>query len=188
MPSIITAAQLRSVLGVSSSLYSDAYLEDICDTAEAVVMPMLNQWSVGVVAWEVTSNVATVYTQAPHGFIVGQTVTISNVHAQLNGSKTITVAGELNFSYAVTHANQAKMLAIPPGIAAANDLTQYAGIAPIESANLAVAVEVFQSRVAPGGSIEGVDFVPQPFKLGRSLFNRVTGLLGAYLDVEAICQ
>ena len=92
MPSIITAAQLRSVLGVSSSLYSDAYLEDICDTAEAVVMPMLNQWSVGVVAWEVTSNVATVYTQAPHGFIVGQTVTISNVHAQLNGSKTITVA------------------------------------------------------------------------------------------------
>ena len=29
MPNIITAAQLRSVLGVSSSLYDDNYLNDI---------------------------------------------------------------------------------------------------------------------------------------------------------------
>ena len=41
MPSIITATQLRSVLGVSSSLYSDAYLEQIIDSAENIILPML---------------------------------------------------------------------------------------------------------------------------------------------------
>jgi hypothetical protein len=41
MPTIITASELRSVLGVSSSLYNDAYLDQIIDTAESVVLPML---------------------------------------------------------------------------------------------------------------------------------------------------
>ena len=41
MPTIITASELRSVLGVSSSLYSDAYLNQIIDTAETVILPML---------------------------------------------------------------------------------------------------------------------------------------------------
>jgi len=31
-------------------------------------------------------------------------------------------------------------------------------------------------------------FNPSPFVLGRSLQNRVIGLLGAYLDVETMCQ
>ncbi len=31
MPTIITASELRSVLGVSSSLYNDAYLNQIID-------------------------------------------------------------------------------------------------------------------------------------------------------------
>jgi hypothetical protein len=41
MPSIITATELRSVLGVSSALYSDSYLNEIIDTAEGVILPML---------------------------------------------------------------------------------------------------------------------------------------------------
>ena len=41
MPSIVTAGQLRTVLGVSVSLYSDAYLEEIINTAEDVILPML---------------------------------------------------------------------------------------------------------------------------------------------------
>jgi hypothetical protein len=51
---------------------------------------------------------------------------------------------------------------------------------------LAVAVEVFQSRTAAGGQIEGVDFAVTPFRLGRSLFNRVVGLLGPYIDTESM--
>jgi hypothetical protein len=33
-----------------------------------------------------------------------------------------------------------------------------------------------------------VDFAPSPFRLGRSLFNRVSGLLGPYIDVESMVQ
>jgi hypothetical protein len=33
-----------------------------------------------------------------------------------------------------------------------------------------------------------VDFAPTPLRMGRSLYNRVSGLLGAYVDVETIAQ
>ena len=58
----------------------------------------------------------------------------------------------------------------------------------VESAVYVVAVEVFQSRVAAGGQIEGVDFTATPFRMGRSLFNRCVGLLGPYIDVESMAQ
>jgi hypothetical protein len=48
MPTIITASQLRAVLGVSSSLYDDNYLNDIIDTAESVILPMLTKFAVAV--------------------------------------------------------------------------------------------------------------------------------------------
>ncbi len=41
MPTIVTATELRTILGVSSSLYSDAYLGDIVDASENLVLPML---------------------------------------------------------------------------------------------------------------------------------------------------
>jgi len=44
-------------------------------------------------------------------------------------------------------------------------------------------VEIWQARVAPGGVIQGVDFQPGPFRLGRSLIGRVQGLLAPHLDV-----
>jgi len=111
MPAVITASDLRSVLGVSSSLYNDAYLNEIIETAEGVIIPLL---------------------------------------------KTL-----------------------PTG-------QYYADVPQVASAVLAVSVEVFQSRMAPGGQIEGVDFTASPYRLGRSLFNRVSGLLGAYIDVDSI--
>jgi hypothetical protein len=52
-----------------------------------------------------------------------------------------------------------------------------------------VSVEVFQSRIAPGGQIEGIDFTNvSPYRLGRSLFNRVSGLLGPYIDTDSMVQ
>jgi len=41
MPTIVTATELRTILGVSSSLYPDAYLNDIVDASENLVLPML---------------------------------------------------------------------------------------------------------------------------------------------------
>jgi hypothetical protein len=64
----------------------------------------------------------------------------------------------------------------------------YATSAPIESAVLAVSVEVFQSRVAAGGEIQGIDFVSTAYRMGRSLTNRVSTLLQPFLDVETVVQ
>jgi hypothetical protein len=64
----------------------------------------------------------------------------------------------------------------------------YANTPPIENAILVVAVEIFQSITAPGNQIMADNFTPAPFILGRSLNNRVVGLLGPFLDVETMCQ
>jgi hypothetical protein len=39
MPAIVTASQLRQILGVSVSLYSDAQLDSFIDSAEQTVLP-----------------------------------------------------------------------------------------------------------------------------------------------------
>lgn len=113
MPTIVTASELRSILGVSTSLYSDAYLNDIINASEIVVLPML---------------------------------------------ETLTAPAT------------------------------YVGNSAVESAVLAVSVEIFQSRTAPGGQIEGVDFVSTPYRMGQSLFNRVKGLLGGLIDPASVAQ
>jgi hypothetical protein len=52
----------------------------------------------------------------------------------------------------------------------------------------AVSIEIFQSRTAAGGQIEGVDFSGTPYRMGRNLLNRVSSLLQPYVDVETIVQ
>jgi hypothetical protein len=52
----------------------------------------------------------------------------------------------------------------------------------------AISVEIFQSRIAAGGQIEGIDFQATPYRMGRSLLNRVMGILGSYVDVESMVQ
>ena len=77
MSSIVTASEFRSVLGVSSTLYSDAYLTDIIDTAEAVVLPMLVTFTAPIKQVSLTANVATFTTQGLHEFTEGQSVVIT---------------------------------------------------------------------------------------------------------------
>jgi len=113
MPTIITVAELRAVLGVSEALYADTILSDCIDTSEIVVLPMLKDLPVG---------------------------------------------------------------------------GTWVGNAAVEQAVLSVSVEVFSSRNSSGGQSEGVDFAPAPFRLGRSLFNRVSGLLGSLLDTDTMAQ
>ena len=58
MPTIVTAAQFRSILGVSASLYNDAYLDDILDATESVILPMLVTYKAPIAAAELNDNVA----------------------------------------------------------------------------------------------------------------------------------
>lgn len=191
MPSIVTASQLRTVLGVSVSLYSDSYLDEIINTSEAVILPMLVSNSSAINAYKLTSNVAYFYTQREHHFVAGQSVIVTGLPAPFTATHTVVTVGTYYFTAALTSSDVTLRDIIPTGTAtlsgySAADL--YANTPAIESAVLAVSVEVFQSRVAAGGQIEGVDFASTPYRMGRSLTNRVSTLLMPYLDIETVVQ
>jgi len=190
MPTIITAAQLRAVLGVSSSLYNDAVLDDCIDAAEIVILPMLTTFSVPIQSVSLTDNIATFETTLPHEFTEGSSVVIAGCGSPFNGTRTVN-ADPLEFVLTcnITNADVLFKNIIPAGTATLTNAANYVGNSAVEQAVLAVSVEVFTSRNQAGGQMEGVDFTNvSPYRLGRSLFNRVSGLLGSYIDVESIAQ
>ena len=189
MPNIITAAQLRSVLGVSSSLYSDGYLDDIIDTAEQAILPLLIQNSTAIVEYKLDANVATFYTRRVHTFVEGQSIVVTGLPSPFTATHTVTKVTDTSFSAALTSSDVTARQIIPNGTATLSGYsaaTLYVGNASIESAIYAVSIEVFQSRTAAGGQIEGLDFASSPYRMGRSLLNRVVGLLGNYIDVDTM--
>ena len=191
MATIVTEAQLRAILGVSSSLYNDAYLEDVINSAESIILPMLVDNSVAIDAVKLDNNIAYFSTVMLNKFAESQSVVITGCDAPFNGTHTITadMLGDHVFTVAITNADIIQRQVIPSGLATISGASTYVGNSAVESAVLAVSVEVFQSRIAPGGQIEGIDFTSvSPYRLGRSLFNRVSGLLGRYLDVETMVQ
>jgi hypothetical protein len=190
MPTIITATELRSVLGVSSALYSDSYLNGIIDTAENTILPMLVTFKSPIEKVSLTDNVATFTTLGIHEFTAGQSVVIAGCGSPYNGTRTILDSdlGAYTFQAAITNANVAEANVIPSGSATLTSASTYVGNESIKSAVYVVSVEVFQSRVAAGGQIEGVDFTATPYRMGRSLYSRVIGILGPYVDTEGIAQ
>ena len=213
MPTIVTAAELRSVLGVSTALYNDAYLNDVIDTAETVILPMLVKYSSPIDVVSLQDNIATYYVLGDNNFSTGQSVVVTGVGSPFNGTFTILESSNLDydsfvlrsnsrifldgsyrefngfFTVALINADITERKVIPSGLATLSGASTYVGNAAVESAVLAVSVEVFQSRIAPGGQIEGIDFTQvSPYRLGRSLFNRVSGLLGAFIDTDSMVQ
>lgn len=188
MPTIITASELRAVLGVSSALYNDAYLDQIIDSAEAVILPMLVSYSEPIGGVKLESNVAYIYPVGFETFNKGQSVVIAGVGAPFNGTHTITALGDNYFNVAITNADIAYRQVIPSGTATLSGAATYVGNDAVQSAVYVVSTEIFQSRTASGGQIEGVDFAPTPYRMGKSLMSRVSGLLAPYLDQDAICQ
>jgi hypothetical protein len=190
MPTIITATELRAVLGVSSALYNDTYLNEIIDTAEGVILPMLVSFKSPIQEAGLEDNVARFTTLGIHEFTAGQSVVITGCGTPYNGTRTILEdnLGQYTFSCAITNADVASANIIPSGTATLSTASTYVGNQPVRSAVFVVSLEVFQSRLAGGGQIEGVDFTATPFRMGRSLFNKCVGLLGSYMDVESMAQ
>jgi hypothetical protein len=199
MPSIVTASQLRTVLGVSESLYSNDYLNEIINTSEAVILPMLVANTSAVNAYQLKANVASYYTARAHHFVAGQSIVVAGLPAPFSATVTVVgtntsldaMMGNYYFTAAITNDDVTLRDIIPTGTATLSGYSAaqiYAGNDAIESAILAVSVEVFQSRVAAGGQIEGVDFASTPYRMGRSLTNRVSTLLMPFLDMETVVQ
>jgi hypothetical protein len=186
MPELVTAAQLRAVLGVPNTLYDDNSLNEIITTAEDAIGDFLIQWKVGIDKhYSETATETTIHTTRPHKFYETQTVAISGVEAHVNGNKTISsIVDDYTFRITTTGApvHQDYYHVIPNGIAAENDISQYDGIAAVEEAVLQIAIDVFQSRLAAGGTQQALDFTPAPYRMGRTLLYKVTGLISKYID------
>lgn len=193
MPNIVTADELRQVLGVSESLFSDAYLETIIDSAESTILPMLTQYQSAVVSTRIADDVLYIDTLRPNYFVQGQQVVLAGIGNGLDGPYTVSDHSVRPFQVTAT-VNEADRILTP--VIPAGTITLdggsaaeiYANVPAINKAILIVSVEIFQSITAPGGQIEGVDFAPTPYRMGRSLQNRVIGLISAFYDVDSICQ
>ena len=192
MPAIVTAAQLRQILGVSVSLYSDAQLDSYIDSAEQTILPLLTQYQSSVTFANVTDSVIYFTTMRPNYFVPGQSVVVTGAGIY-NATYTVTDdrIEPYTFTAATAAADRTYPLPFIPNalatLSGGSAAQLYANTPPIENAILVVSVEIFQST-APGNQIMSDNFQPAPFILGRSLTNRVIGLLGPFLDVETMAQ
>jgi hypothetical protein len=193
MPNIITADELRAVLGVSDSLFNDAYLDQIIESAEATILPMLTQYQSAVVATTIKDDVLFIDTLRPNFFVEGQGVILAGIGNGLDGPYTVSDHSVRAFQVTaiVDEADRITTPCIPAGtitLDGGSAAQIYASVPAVKTAILIVSTEIFQSVTAPGGQTEGVDFAPTPFRMGRSLQNRVIGLISAFYDVDSICQ
>jgi hypothetical protein len=185
MPVLVTASELRAVLGVPVALYSDAQLDSIIETAEDAIGDFLVQHKVAIEAQRSESTTSTtLYATQPHKFYVGQTVTISGVTGH-NGSKVVAEIVDIyTFKITTTGATVHDDLRfqIPNGTASVNGLAQYNGVDAVEEAVLQISTDVFQSRLSISGTSQALDFTPAPYRMGRTLLYKVTGLISKYID------
>jgi hypothetical protein len=190
---IISAQELRDVLGVSDSLYDDVYLEQIIASAELTILPMLTAYQSAIRGYSISNGIIYFSTQRENFFVEGQDVVVTGL-GSVDGTYTVIPnnRGVFIFTANTEDPDTATVIpVIPAGVAvldgsSAADL--YADTPPIKSAILVVSTEIFQSVTAPGNMTNNVDFNPSPFVLGRSLQNRVIGLLNPFIDVEIFAQ
>ena len=175
--SLCTVAELKSTLGVGS-LYPDATIQEVCDAADVVLLPMLWQNEVYNSHQSLSGNVATLYfdSSITDMFYVGQSITITKNGSPYNGTKTITAIGSGSLSYAATGADQGTHAVQPFGIVAGT-VTDYATDTAVQQAALMVSVEIWQARTATLSGSNAVDFQPSPYRMSAQLLAKVRGLI-----------
>jgi hypothetical protein len=188
--SLTTVAELRSALGVGS-LYPDATLQEVCDAADAVILPMLwNNYSFNV-AHSNTTNTGTLYfeTTTKDVFYVGQTVVISGNGSKHNGSKTITGVGAYSITYAITGNNNTAAPyhpVNPLGQVAADTYVDWSQDSAVQESALMIAIDIWQARQVSSTGGVSPDFTPSPYRMGNTLLARVRGLLAHALSPDSM--
>jgi hypothetical protein len=176
--------EFRVTLGVGT-LYPDEMLQQVADAADQLVDGLLDYNVSSIWGYEADNkNVITYYTYTDHSFNIGDNVIISGLSGNFNGTKTITDIGIRWFQVTFTQAQLVTQKVKPfAKVKLASQTTLYDLVPAVREAALAVAVEIFQQRTSPGGTIQSVDFTPAPHRLGRSLLTRVLGLLAPYMNM-----
>ena len=208
----VTMAELRSNLGIGT-LYSDATVEEVCQSAEDQINSFLWFDSAPVVGTALVSNVATVMLANPGIFTVGEAVTIAGAGSTFNGTYTITgtfpysTAGsnilpafnlQLNYyqnpqgysfiQFAKTAANQNFRRVLPYGTAVGADTktAAYAATASVREAAMVLAVDIWQARqVSQTGGVS-VDMGFSPYRLGNSMIGKIRGMIAPYMSPNSM--
>ena len=182
---LITLSELKAVLGIGD-IYADAIVQEVADAAENILLSLLTKNQYAIVARERVGTTATLYTDRVNDFYVGQTLTIDGCGAHFNGSQTITKVTEYSFTFTTTSGTNPKQQVVPYGFARDFEFVDYDLVPEVREAALAIASDIWITRTGTLGQ-QGVDFQsPAPYRLGRSIFTRVSGLLGKWMDTRGM--
>jgi hypothetical protein len=185
---LIALSELKSVLGIGN-IYADSDVQEVADAAENIILSYLIFDDVAIQGVQLTNNVARFYCYN-NTFVVGQALTVTGCGSPFNGSRTVTKEGVDEygvtfFEAAITNADITKRRIIPNGRAVlTSQATLYDVVPEVRESALAVACDIWITRTGTLGQ-QGVDFQsPAPYRLGRSMLTRVSGLLGKHLDTR----
>lgn len=179
---LIDLEDFKEILGVGD-LYADALLESAMISAENIVIGFLNFHRASIVAVTLQTNVATFATRSPHGFVIGQNVTISDCGSPYNGNHAITAVTEYTFQASINNADLDRRLNKPDGNCILQGQSSlYDTNENCRTAALMIAVDIWNARQSASGQMQAVDFNPGPYRMGRSLLSRVVGLISEYRD------
>lgn len=186
--SLCTVSELRAQLGVGS-LYPDATLQQVCDAADAVLLPMLwsnkyysighsNQGTVGTMYFDFEVNKI---------FYVGQSVNIAGAGSHFNGNKTITGVGDYNFTVTTNHVTDTPYHPFQPSATVtAETYVDWSEDKAVQEAAGLIAVDIWQARQVSSTGGTSPDFTPSPYRMGNSLISRVRGLIAHALDPQSM--
>jgi hypothetical protein len=184
-----TVAELRSALGIGT-LYTDAVVDEVCQSAEDIVFSYLWKNEVNNYAHSNIVGSGTLYfnNSVRNIFYVGQTVTITGNGATFNGNnKVITSMTDYSITITTTHSTAEAIHSVQPyGTVAGTQYTNYSTVAAVNEAALMVAVDIWQARQASNSTSITADFQPSPWRMSASLIAKVRGLLAPYLSPNSL--
>jgi hypothetical protein len=182
---IIDITELKSVLGIGS-IYPDAEVQQVADAAQDIILGYLEFNRSSIVSVKLKDNEATFYVAEPHDFVVGSALTVTNCGTTFNGSRTVTAHNPNYFKVAITAADVVETPLRPYGSAVlTSQAALYDSNDSVREACLALAVDIWETRKGTMGQ-QGVDFAPAPYRLGRSMLQRIMGLLGKNVDTNSL--
>lgn len=186
---LTTVAELRSTLGVGT-LYSDATLQEVCDAADVVLLPMLWTNSYYNIAHSNTATTGTLYFEdkVEKVFYVGQTVNIAGNGSKHNGNKTLTGVGDYTITYAITGNNTPAVEhpVQPFGTVSGDTYVDYTLDTAVQLAALMIAVEIWQAKTATLSGSNAIDFQPSPYRMSAQLLAKIRGMIAHALSPNSM--
>ena len=189
--SLCTVVELRTALGVGT-LYPDSSLQEVCDSADNVLLPFIWANTSNIIGHSNTANTGTSYFEenVQETFYIGETVVISGSGSKHNGSKTITSVGEYSITYAISGNNNAVTPfhpVNPYGKLTADTYLDPATVPAIQEAALMVSISIWTSRQTNTGNGMNPDgSIGSMYAMSSQLMARVRGLLAPYLDPNSM--